>query len=196
MGFVKNCQLCGKKIMGMRIMVVNKGTPEEYFLHPDCAKTWMNTHGFFPTTRDGFRKKQASDVKVKCNTCGHLYCYNVDDVKRNRQLAKSAIADGVSGLSQAIGGTIVGSQVAQMSADNKLNQIVDYSKCPKCNSSDVKVLSDAEWETEKKNINNTATPTASAPSAMDEIKKLKELLDMGAITQEEFDAKKKQLLGL
>ena len=30
----------------------------------------------------------------------------------------------------------------------------------------------------------------------DELKKLKELLDMGIITQEEFDAKKKQLLGL
>ena len=30
----------------------------------------------------------------------------------------------------------------------------------------------------------------------DEIKKFKELLDMGAITREEFDAKKKQLLGL
>mgnify|MGYP003461922292 FL=1 len=33
-------------------------------------------------------------------------------------------------------------------------------------------------------------------SAADELKKFKELLDMGAITQEEFDAKKKQLLGL
>lgn len=43
------------------------------------------------------------------------------------------------------------------------------------------------------------TPTAvvtSAPSAMDELKKLKELLDLGIVTQEEFDAKKKQLLGL
>ena len=37
---------------------------------------------------------------------------------------------------------------------------------------------------------------ASPPSAADEIKKFKELLDMGVITQEEFDAKKKQLLGL
>ena len=39
----------------------------------------------------------------------------------------------------------------------------------------------------------------SAPviqNAADEIRKYKELLDMGAITQEEFDAKKKQLLGL
>ena len=33
-------------------------------------------------------------------------------------------------------------------------------------------------------------------SAADEIKKFKELLDIGAITQEEFDMKKKQLLGL
>ena len=30
----------------------------------------------------------------------------------------------------------------------------------------------------------------------DELKKYKELLDGGVITQEEFDAKKKQLLGL
>ena len=30
----------------------------------------------------------------------------------------------------------------------------------------------------------------------DELKKYKELLDSGVITQEEFDAKKKQLLGL
>lgn len=33
-------------------------------------------------------------------------------------------------------------------------------------------------------------------SAADEIKKFKELLDLGVITQEEFDAKKKQLLGI
>jgi predicted Zn-dependent peptidase len=33
-------------------------------------------------------------------------------------------------------------------------------------------------------------------SSADELKKYKELLDQGIITQEEFDAKKKQLLGL
>ena len=38
-------------------------------------------------------------------------------------------------------------------------------------------------------INQTA-------SSADELKKFKELLDMGIISQEEFDAKKKQLLGL
>ena len=33
-------------------------------------------------------------------------------------------------------------------------------------------------------------------SNADELRKFKELLDSGVITQEEFDAKKKQLLGL
>jgi hypothetical protein len=42
---------------------------------------------------------------------------------------------------------------------------------------------------------DTAAP-ASAGSVADEIKKLKALLDSGAITQKEYDAQKKKLLGL
>ena len=42
-----------------------------------------------------------------------------------------------------------------------------------------------------------ATPQQGGrPDAAEELKKFKELLDMGAITQEEYDEKKKQLLGL
>lgn len=36
----------------------------------------------------------------------------------------------------------------------------------------------------------------NAVSPAEEVKKMKELLDTGIITQEEFDAKKKELLGL
>lgn len=42
----------------------------------------------------------------------------------------------------------------------------------------------------------TVATEPTIPTATDELKKYKELLDMGAITQEEFDAKKKELLGL
>ncbi len=41
----------------------------------------------------------------------------------------------------------------------------------------------------------SVSPDSSAAS-LDDLKKLKELLDMGIITQDEFDAKKKELLGL
>jgi hypothetical protein len=41
---------------------------------------------------------------------------------------------------------------------------------------------------------DTAAP--SGTDAIEQVKKLKELLDIGALTQEEFDTKKKELLGL
>lgn len=53
---------------------------------------------------------------------------------------------------------------------------------------------------ENKKANRTApvapAPVVQAASNADELKKYKDLLDSGVITQEEFDAKKKQILGL
>ena len=49
---------------------------------------------------------------------------------------------------------------------------------------------------ECKTAKSAPTVTVAATSAADELMKFKNLLDMGVITQEEFDAKKKQLLGL
>lgn len=42
----------------------------------------------------------------------------------------------------------------------------------------------------------TRNNASQTPSPADEIRKFKELLDMGAITEEEYQAKKKSLLGL
>ena len=64
----------------------------------------------------------------------------------------------------------------------KMQKIVDYIK-----------MRVEEYKEEK---NKTVAPVSAAVSVADEIKKFKELLDMGVITQEEFNAKKKQLLGL
>lgn len=47
-----------------------------------------------------------------------------------------------------------------------------------------------------RNKKNTPAVAVNQVSPAEELKKFKELLDMGIITQEEFDAKKKQLLGL
>lgn len=56
---------------------------------------------------------------------------------------------------------------------------------------------DFAGKTERKNTLRAVVMTkASISDACAEIAKFKELLDMGAITQEEFDAKKKELLGL
>jgi predicted Zn-dependent peptidase len=52
-----------------------------------------------------------------------------------------------------------------------------------------------ERQNAKANSAHSPAPATTASTA-DELKKYKELLDAGIITQEEFDAKKKQLLGL
>ena len=59
------------------------------------------------------------------------------------------------------------------------------------------VLSKKINERQESTESHASTPApALQANAIDELKKLKELLDAGIITQEEFDAKKKQLLGL
>ena len=48
----------------------------------------------------------------------------------------------------------------------------------------------------RKNATKAPSSAANQVSSADELKKFKELLDAGAISQEEYDSKKKQLLGL
>lgn len=48
----------------------------------------------------------------------------------------------------------------------------------------------------KKQSSAAPAPVSAAASEYDQLIKLKELLDAGILTQEEFDAKKKQILGL
>lgn len=52
------------------------------------------------------------------------------------------------------------------------------------------------WEACRSSSENSGNTIVQEASAADEIRKFKQLLDDGIISQEEFDAKKKQLLGL
>ena len=66
------------------------------------------------------------------------------------------------------------------------------------NSNEIGNVLSQEINERQDNTSNTPTVTAQATqsNSMDDLKKLKELLDAGIISQEEFDAKKKQFLGL
>ena len=93
---------------------------------------------------------------------------------------------------------------------NNLNNAVDMNKIPFCSGMfsyaaandyakalylDIKAAMDEFKEHESETAtNNTVVQAALSPA--EELKKFKELLDLGIITQEEFDTKKKQLLGL
>lgn len=59
-----------------------------------------------------------------------------------------------------------------------------------------KVMNNLLIERQQEKVNATVAAAAPKSDETDQLKKYKDLLDSGVITQEEFDAKKKQLLGL
>ena len=131
--------------------------------------------------------------KVYCNTCKKVFCYTDDDLRKNFVYSQRAKDEDKLELTSALGGTFIQRQMHVQQAQNYRDKIVNFSKCPYCGSTDVREVSDAEFE----QLNNgDVAQNATAISAADELKKFKDLLDVGAITQEEFDAKKKQLLNL
>ena len=132
-----------------------------------------------------------SIFRKRCKLCGAVYSYTLSDLERNEQYIKKAQMASLNALTNTIGGTHIGAQLSANQATAASDKVVDYSRCPKCNSLDIADISDEEF-----NRMQVASARPTAASAADEIKKFKELLDMGVITQEEFDAKKKQLLGL
>ena len=173
------CKQCGKEIRALDVNGVLDATFEQWTAN-DLKQVKAGT----------FTKKD--EIRNKCNVCGNLYCYTQSDLNKNVQAQKQAKMSALAGVAGAVTGNYAASAVNTGNANNKLNNIVDYTKCPKCNSTDISVLTDEEW---KKEI---AAPQGNtqAVSSADELKKFKDLLDSGVITQEEFDAKKKQLLGL
>lgn len=144
------------------------------------------------------RKQEKEEFKNKefrkrCNVCGTVFCYTYQDIKNN---IKSGIVGGLAGFgaaTNAVGGSAYNANELNKMGDRNLSKVMDFEHCPNCHSKNLSFISDEEFEKIKQEQNAPSTNTASAA---DELKKFKELLDMGAITQEEFDAKKKQLLGL
>lgn len=127
----------------------------------------------------------------KCNVCGNIFTYTMIDVEKNKQLKKDAsFAEGASVFS-GVFGTRYDYYEQQKKADNLNSQIKDFSKCPKCNSKNL-----VEIDPSGANSNSSNTNSTGNIDSIEEVKRFKELLDMGAITQEEFDKKKKELLNL
>ena len=155
-------------------------------------KEYLGEYEIEKDNPDNVRVKDI-EYRKRCNVCGHIFCYNEADIKKNQSNAKAAMWSSIGGISGALGGAYAASAVNNSNAQNSLNQIVDFNRCPKCNSTNLSTLSEEEFKSISAQNNTIQQPVSSSA---DELKKFKELLDMGVISQEEFDAKKKQLLGL
>lgn len=126
---------------------------------------------------------------MRCNVCGHIFTYTQAAIEEKAAELKRAKSLRLRSRMMGLGN---GSELshAEASFNSSKAQLDSMKKCPSCHSANVTEISADEAASAR---NNAAKPTASAA---DELAKYKQLLDTGIITQEEFDAKKKQLLGL
>ena len=74
-------------------------------------------------------------------------------------------------------------------AQNAQNRIVNYNQCPKCGARDLKTITKDQSIAENQQKNNNS-------SSADQLLKYKELLDNGAISEEEYKALKQKLLNI
>lgn len=129
--------------------------------------------------------------RKRCNVCGKIICYTLEDLKKNKELERSIGLSGLGQIAGALSGNYAAGATMGQTGEDQKSRIIDYNKCPSCGSRDLVDLTDEDIA--KINAQQNGQFTISSA---DELKKFKELLDMGVITQEEFDQKKKQLLGL
>ena len=197
------CEKCGGKISIMSTVRYN--VTYEGVKHNICTNCYNEaiSKGQTLIYDKGAKKiavKSEGDIEFRklCETCGHIFCYTTFDIANNQRKEVQANLQRKGAIYNAFGGNSAASAVQIMNAQNQANQIVDFNKCPQCGSISLKALSKEEFEAEKAKRNAPAQSAAqpAAISGAEELKKFKELLDMGIISQEEFDAKKKQLLGL
>ena len=123
----------------------------------------------------------------------------IDIVKANMnsQFAQVVFLTGMNAKNRAVGIDFGASQ--NLNAMKDTNRILFCSgmfSFRKTNDFAISVGTEIRKAFESYKNNDVIEVTGSTSSSADEILKYKNLLEQGIITQEEFDAKKKQLLGL
>ena len=132
------------------------------------------------------RKNYPKEYRKKCAVCGTVFCYTSADLEKNQANQTLAAISSLRSLSASMSGSSYHKYEQDKKTQTSLNKIVDYNRCPKCNSADVFDITNEPIHT---NSNDNT-------SSLEELKKLKELLDLDIITKEEFEKKKKQILKL
>lgn len=152
----------------------------------------LEEEGGIDALYDSMKTSVPGEHRMRCKVCGHIFCYTEEDLKQNNRQATMTALAAVGGIAAAIGGTGYDMYEQRKNLDAQSSKLKDFSRCPNCNSVNIVEITEDDLSTPE-----SSSPLPASPASVaDELKKFKELLDMEILTQEEFDAKKKQLLGL
>lgn len=94
------------------------------------------------------------EFRCRCNVCGKIYCYTDQDLKDNAKNAGLSALSALGTMASVFGGTKIDAYAQNSMSDRYGSKVVDYSRCPSCNSSDISMLSDEEWSKYQSNGGN------------------------------------------
>lgn len=86
------------------------------------------------------------EIRRKCNVCGKIYCYTDEDVENSKIESVIATISTIGAIASAVGGTNYDAYELNKQSDRATNKVIDYLKCPFCNSSDTHIMSKEECE--------------------------------------------------
>lgn len=86
------------------------------------------------------------EYRKRCRVCGKIYCFSDKDLAENKMNTGMAIMSAIGGVAGAIGGTRLDAYAMNNQTDRYDSKIIDYKKCPSCNSTDIEDLTDELWE--------------------------------------------------
>ena len=140
-------------------------------------------------------KLQKTEIRMRCNVCGTFFCYKMSDLIDNMENARQAQSSAGLAMFSALLGTQLGTYANISGARYYMGKIKDYAHCPNCHSTSLTSIA-VEENQDGEIVQPVPTMPVAQLSPADEIRRFKDLCDQGVITQEEFETKKKQLLGL
>ncbi len=79
------------------------------------------------------------EYRMRCNTCGQIWCYTDSDIKSQELEIKRMKAAMTASIFDALAGDMVSSREALLLSRGKLN---DFSRCPNCNSTQITQITD------------------------------------------------------
>ena len=128
------------------------------------------------------KQSDQKEYRKQCRVCGTVFCFTDNDLKISRANQNIAAINSMRAIKNSISGSSYHMYEQKEIANSALSRVVNYDKCPKCNSTDL--------------IDITDEGTSGFANDVEQLEKFKNLLDKGIISQEEYEAKRKQILGL
>ncbi len=84
------------------------------------------------------------EYRIKCKTCGNIYCFSYADIKNNAKNLAEEASHRKMAVMNSLGGTQLGAQKDSQKADYFKDKVIDYNRCPSCNSTNLEEMVDEE----------------------------------------------------